>query len=136
MLYPKLESCGGRCSADMERDYQNAVLHDMACELPVLAGRLASIKEEAVAWLSLPEYDALRLRLEVAHPAAEATAVEDKRTLRLNDGRKRSEQYQDLATSLAARVSRQLEGTLSRIEEAWEQSLSSSQVSQAILVCT
>ncbi len=41
MLYPKLESRGGGCSADMDRD---GVLHGMAPELPEL--ELAPIGEE------------------------------------------------------------------------------------------
>jgi hypothetical protein len=59
-------------------------LQDMARELPELAGRLGFMKDEALRELYSPEYDALRLRLEVAHSAVEAAAVEARRRMRLN----------------------------------------------------
>ena len=60
-------------------------LRDMARDLPELAGRLDFMKDEALKQLYSPEYDALRLRLEVAHSAAEAAAVEARRRVRLNE---------------------------------------------------
>jgi hypothetical protein len=51
------------------------------------AGQLASLKGEANAFLRDPNYDTLRLRLESAHAAVEATAVEARRRVRLNEGR-------------------------------------------------
>jgi hypothetical protein len=42
------------------------------------------MKDEALRQLYSPEYDALRLRLEVAHSAVEAAAVEARRRERLN----------------------------------------------------
>jgi hypothetical protein len=68
-----------------ERDLE--ALQDVARDLPELAGRLASTKEEALKRLYSPEYDALRLRLEIAHSAVEAAAVEARRRLRLNEER-------------------------------------------------
>jgi hypothetical protein len=65
---------------------RDAGLLDIACELPDLAGRLASMKEQALIRLSTPEYDALRVRLEVAHSTVEAAAVEARRRARLNEG--------------------------------------------------
>jgi hypothetical protein len=60
-------------------------LTKMARELPDLAGRIATMKDEAAGRLHSPEYDALRLRLEVAHSAVEAAAVEARRRVRLSD---------------------------------------------------
>ena len=39
------------------------------------------------SWLRDPNYDTLKLRLEVAHSAVEAAAVEARRRVRLNEGR-------------------------------------------------
>jgi hypothetical protein len=41
-----------------------------------MAGELAALKADAHQWLEGPEYEALRLRLENAHAAAEAALVE------------------------------------------------------------
>ena len=62
-------------------------LGGVARELPELAGRLGAMKDEAAGRLHSPEYDALRLRLEVAHAAVEAAAVEARRRVRLDEGR-------------------------------------------------
>jgi hypothetical protein len=51
------------------------------------AGRLASLKGEAHSWLRDPNYNTLKLRLEAAHSAVEAAAVEARRRVRLNEGR-------------------------------------------------
>ena len=63
------------------------VAQDLARELADLAAQLASLKGEANAWLSSESYDALRHRLEDAHAAVEAAAVEARRRVRLNEGR-------------------------------------------------
>ena len=47
----------------------------------------ATFKGEANAYLTDPNYSTLRLRLEVAHAAVEAAAVEARRRVRLNEGR-------------------------------------------------
>ncbi len=61
-------------------------LGDIARDLPELGGRLGSMKDEALARLYSPEYDTLRLRLEVvAHAAVEAAAVEARRRIRLSE---------------------------------------------------
>jgi hypothetical protein len=60
---------------------------DLARELADIAGQLASLKGEANSWLRDPDYDALKLRLETAHAAVEAAAVEARRRVRLNEGR-------------------------------------------------
>jgi hypothetical protein len=44
------------------------------------------LKGDATQWLTGPEYEALRLRLEIAHAAAEA-AVEARRQVRLDERR-------------------------------------------------
>ena len=44
-------------------------------------------KEEHERRERCPNYDTLKIRLEVAHSAVEAAAVEAKRRLRLNEGR-------------------------------------------------
>jgi hypothetical protein len=70
------------------RDDRDAA-QDLARELADLAAQLASLKGEANAWLSAPEYAALRHRLEGAHASVEAAAVEARRRVRLNEGRER-----------------------------------------------
>jgi hypothetical protein len=67
------------------RDDRDAA-QDLARELADIAGQLASLKGEANSWLRDPDYDTLKLRLEVAHAAAEAAAVEARRRVRLNEG--------------------------------------------------
>ena len=49
--------------------------------------QLSTFKGEANAYLSDPNYDALRHRLENAHAAVEAAAVEAQRRVRVNEGR-------------------------------------------------
>jgi hypothetical protein len=67
------------------RNHKDAT-QDIARELADIAGQLASLKGEANSWLRDPDYDTLKLRLEVAHAAAEAAAVEARRRVRLNEG--------------------------------------------------
>ena len=62
---------------------------DLARNLADIAAQLASLKGEANAYLSDPNYNALRLRLENAHAAVEAAAVEARRRMRLNEARER-----------------------------------------------
>ena len=45
---------------------------DAARDLADIAGQLASLKGEARAWLSDPNYNTLKLRLESVHSAVEA----------------------------------------------------------------
>ena len=68
------------------RDHTDAT-QEIARDLADIAGQLASLKGEAHSWLRDPNYDTLKLRLEVAHSAAEAAAVEARRRVRLNEGR-------------------------------------------------
>ena len=74
------------------RDDRDAA-QDLARELADLAAQLGSLKGEAYAWLSDERYDALRHRLEDAHAAVEAAAVEARRRVRLQrsseEGRER-----------------------------------------------
>ncbi len=70
------------------RDDRDAA-QDLARELADIAAQLGSLKGEANAWLSDESYDALRHRLENAHAAVEAVAVEARRRVRLNEGRER-----------------------------------------------
>jgi hypothetical protein len=67
------------------RDDRDAAV-DLARELADIAGQLASLKGEANSWLRDPDYDTLKLRLEIAHAAAGAAAVEARRRVRLNEG--------------------------------------------------
>jgi hypothetical protein len=60
---------------------------DLARDLAHIAGQLASLKGEARAWLSEPNYNTLKLRLESAHSALEAATVEARRRVRLNEDR-------------------------------------------------
>ena len=62
---------------------------DLARELADIAHQISALKGEANAYLTDPDYDTLRLRLENAHAAAEAAAVEARRRVRLNEGRDR-----------------------------------------------
>jgi hypothetical protein len=68
------------------RDDKDAA-QDLARDLADIAGQLASLKGEAHAWLRDPNYDTLKHRLESAHSAVEAAAVEARRRVRLNEGR-------------------------------------------------
>jgi hypothetical protein len=68
------------------RDDTNAA-QDIARELADIVGRLASLKGEANVYLGDPNYNTLKLRLEAAHSAVEAAAVEARRRVRLNEGR-------------------------------------------------
>jgi len=63
------------------------VTQEIARDLADIAGQLSSLKGEAHSWLRDPNYDALKLRLEAAHSAVEAAAVEARRRVRLNEGR-------------------------------------------------
>ncbi len=67
------------------RDHTD-VTQEIARDLADIAGQLASLKGEAHSWLRDPNYDTLKLRLEAAHSAAEAAAVEARRRVRLNEG--------------------------------------------------
>jgi hypothetical protein len=67
------------------RDHRD-VAQDLARDLADIAHQLASLKGEANSWLRDPNYDTLKLRLEMAHAAAEAAAVEARRRVRLNEG--------------------------------------------------
>lgn len=64
-------------------------LRDTAGRLTQLSGELASAKAEAGHWLEVPEYAALRSRLENAHAATEAALIEARRRVRLSEGRER-----------------------------------------------
>ena len=68
------------------RDHTDAV-QDIARDLAEVAAQIATFKGEANAYLSDPNYNALRLRLEMAHAAVEAAMVEARRRVRLNEGR-------------------------------------------------
>jgi hypothetical protein len=66
------------------RDDRDAA-QDIARELADMAGQLASLKGDANAYLRDPNYRTLKLRLENAHAAVEAAAVEARRRVRLNE---------------------------------------------------
>jgi hypothetical protein len=61
-----------------------------ARELAEISSRIGHLKGDANAYLTDPNYSTLRLRLELAHAAVEAAAVEARRRVRLNDGDKRN----------------------------------------------
>ncbi len=67
------------------RDDKDTAKH-IARDLADIAGQLASLNGEAYAWLRDPNYDTLKLRLDIAHSAVEAAAVEARRRVRLNEG--------------------------------------------------
>jgi hypothetical protein len=62
---------------------------DMARDLADISAQLASLKGEANSWLRDPNYDTLKLRLEIAHSAVEAATIEPRCRVRLNEGRER-----------------------------------------------
>jgi hypothetical protein len=66
------------------RDDKDAA-QDIARDLADIAGQLASLKGEANAWLRDSNYNTLKLRVESAHAATEAAAVEARRRMRLNE---------------------------------------------------
>ena len=68
-----------------ERDDKDAAL-DIARDLAEIASHIAQLKADARAYLSDPNYNTLKLRLEAAHSALEAAAVEVRRRVRLNEG--------------------------------------------------
>jgi hypothetical protein len=68
------------------RDDTDAV-KDVARELADIAHQISTLKGEANAYLQDPNYTTLRLRLENAHAAVEAAAVEARRRVRLNEAR-------------------------------------------------
>jgi hypothetical protein len=70
------------------RDHRDAT-QDIARDLADIAHQIASLKGEANAYLSDQSYATLRLRLEAAHAAVEAAAVEARRRVRLNEGTER-----------------------------------------------
>jgi hypothetical protein len=61
------------------------VTRDTARDLSALVGELAALKGDATHWLTDPEYEVLRYRLEAAHAAVEAALVEARRRVRLNE---------------------------------------------------
>jgi hypothetical protein len=60
---------------------------EIARELVRLGSELSSLKGEAYTWLTAPEYGSLQQRIEAAHAAVEAAAMEARRRVRLNEGR-------------------------------------------------
>ncbi len=68
------------------RDDRDAA-KDMAKDLAEIVSHLGQLKGDANAYLSDPNYDRLKFRLESALSAVEAaTAVETRRRVRLNEG--------------------------------------------------
>ena len=70
----------------MGPQHPNDVVRDASRDLTGIVGELATLKADAAQWLTGPEYEALRLRLEIAHAAAEAAVVEARRRVRLDGG--------------------------------------------------
>ena len=68
------------------RDTKDAA-KDLSRDLADIAGQLPSLKGEANSWLRDSNYNTLKLRLESAHCAVEAAAVEARRRVRLNEKR-------------------------------------------------
>jgi hypothetical protein len=63
------------------------VARDTARHLSGLVGELVALKGDTAHWLEGPEYAVLKHRLEDAHAAVEATLIEARRRVRLNEGR-------------------------------------------------
>jgi hypothetical protein len=60
---------------------------DIARDLAEIAAHISHLKGDANAYLTDPNYNTLRLRLENAHAAVEAAMVEARRRVRLNESR-------------------------------------------------
>jgi hypothetical protein len=60
---------------------------DVARDLAEIGAHIGQLKGDANAYLTDPNYNTLRLRLENAHAAVEAAMVEARRRVRLNEGR-------------------------------------------------
>jgi hypothetical protein len=60
---------------------------DLARNLAEIAAHIGHLKGAANAYLTDPNYNTLRLRLENAHAAVEAAMVEARRRVRLNENR-------------------------------------------------
>ena len=71
----------------MEPQNPKDVARDIIRDLTGLVWELSCMKEDAAHWLEGPEYEALRLRLEATHAAAEAALVEARRQVRLDERR-------------------------------------------------
>ena len=71
------------------RDHTDAA-KDVARDLTDIAHHVSSLKGEANAYLRDPNYGTLRLRLENAHAAVKAAAVEARRRVRMNEKDERS----------------------------------------------
>ena len=63
------------------------IAKDTARDLAEIASHLGQLKGDANAYLTDPNYNTLKLRLESAHSAVEAAAVEARRRVRLNEER-------------------------------------------------
>jgi hypothetical protein len=68
------------------RDDKNTA-QDIARYLAEIATHIGQLKGEANAYLSDPNYDRLKLRLENALSAVEAATIEARRRVRLNERR-------------------------------------------------
>ena len=68
------------------RDDKDAV-QDIARDLAEIATHIGQLKGDANAYLSNPNYDRLKLRLENALSAVEAATIEARRRVRLNEDR-------------------------------------------------
>jgi hypothetical protein len=66
------------------RDDKDAV-KDIAKDLAEIATHIGQLKGEANAYLTNPNYDRLKLRLENALSAVEAATIEARRRVRLNE---------------------------------------------------
>jgi hypothetical protein len=60
---------------------------DIARDLAEIASHIGQLKGDVNAFLSDPNYNTLKLRLEATHSAVEAAAVEARRRVRLDEGR-------------------------------------------------
>jgi hypothetical protein len=68
------------------RDDRDAA-KDIAKDLAEIASHIGQLKGDANAYLSDPNYDRLKLRLENGISAVEAATIEARRRVRLNEGR-------------------------------------------------
>jgi hypothetical protein len=67
------------------RDDRDAA-QDLARDLAEISSHIDHLIGDANAYLTDPNYNTLRLRLELAHAAVDAAMVEARRRVRLNEG--------------------------------------------------
>jgi hypothetical protein len=83
----RILTCGMREHPEPKFRDDHDTARDTARDLAEIASHIGQLKGDANAYLNDPNYNDLKLRLEAAHSAVEAAAVEARRRVRFNEGR-------------------------------------------------